>query len=336
MLHLRIQCHYNRVLVSALILLGLLAGCAPTATPQPAPMTDVTIAMGYIPNVQFAPFYVAQEKGYFKDEGLNVRFDYGWESDLVKLLAADQIQFVVGSGDQVILARSQGLPIVYVLQWYRKFPVSIVSLAEQKITSPQDLIGKRVGTPIVAGASYVGWKAFVMGAGLPEAKITLQTIGYTQLASLLEKRVDAAICYVVNEPVQLRMTGHAINEMMVSDYADIVSNGLLTNEKSVSERSTTVEKLVRALVRGISYTVNNPKESFEICLKVVPEAGGDNRALQEAVLNRSIELWRTDKPGISQRENWVKSQDFMLKASLIDRATDVDKMFTNRFVPNVK
>lgn len=318
------------------VLIGLLVACAPAKTPPPKAMTDVTIAMGYIPNVQFAPFYIAQEKGYFKDEGLNVTFNYGFESDLIKLLAADELQFVVGSGDQVILARSQGLPIVYILQWYRQFPVSVVSLAEAGIRSPKDLIGKVVGTPAMFGASYIGWKALVYGAGIPEEKVTLQTIGYTQLASLLEHRVDAAICYVVNEPVQLRAAGHAINEIMVSDYVDLVSNGLITNEKSIRERRETVRALARALVRGIRDALADPEAAFEICLKHVPEAGGENRAAQEAVLRRSIELWRTDEIGFSHRESWAASQEFMLQAGLIDRPSDVDKLFTNEFVREAK
>jgi len=320
-------------LVIALLILALaMAACAPAATPPPQTVNEVTIAMGYIPNVQFAPFYVAQEKGYFEDEGLHVTFDYGFEADLIKLLAADKLQFVVGSGDQVVLARSQGLPIVYVMQWYRQFPVSIVSLAEKGIVAPQDLIGKTVGTPALAGASYVGWKALAQAAGLPEDKINLQVIGYTQLASLTEGKVDAAICYIVNEAVQLRAMGRPVNEMLVSDYADIISNGLLTNEKSIEERSQLVGALVRALQRGIREAMADPQATFEMCLKHVPEAGGENRELQMAVLKRSIDLWRTDQIGLSERDRWVVSQEFMHKAGLIDQTTDVDKMFTNQFV----
>jgi NitT/TauT family transport system substrate-binding protein len=326
--------HTIRFLVILVILASVisLAGCATQAEPTPGERADVKVAMGYIPNVQFTPFYVAQEKGYFTDEGLNVTFDYGMETDLIKLLAADQIQFVVGSGDQVVLARSQGLPIVYVLQWYRQFPVSVVALDESGITSPADLVGKTVGTPVMYGASYVGWKALVYGAGLPEAEISLQAVGYGQLASLLEGRIDAAVCYVVNEPVQLRQSGHSISEFLVSDYVDLVSNGLITNEKSIDTRSETVAALVRALVRGIEDTVADPDAAFEVALKHVPEAGGDNAAAQKAVLNRSVELWRADQIGLSSRDGWATSQAFMLTVGLIDQETDIDKMFTNRFV----
>lgn len=322
-------------LASLLMVMAIvLAGCASEPTPTLEGSTDVKVAMGFIPNVQFAPFYVSLENGYFHDEGLNVTFDYGMETDLIKLLAADELQFVVGSGDQVILARSQGLPIVYVLQWYRQFPVSVVSLAERGIRSPADLQGKVVGTPAMYGASYVGWKALVYGAGLQEERVTLQTIGYTQMASLLDGRVDAVICYVANEPVQLRLAGHQINEFLVSDYIDLVSNGLLTNEKSVKDRSGTVAALVRALVRGIEYAIADPDAAFEISLTYVPEAGGENEAAQRAVLQRSVELWRADQIGVSSRDSWAASQDFMLRMGLIGEAANVDALFTNRFVSN--
>jgi NitT/TauT family transport system substrate-binding protein len=77
--------------------------------PQPSPSPSskpkqITVAMGYIPNIQFAPFYIAQKKGYFAEQNLEINFDYGFETDLIALLANNKLQFVIGSGDQVILA----------------------------------------------------------------------------------------------------------------------------------------------------------------------------------------------------------------------------------------
>lgn len=326
-----------RILVILSLCTSLLGGCGTVpATSTPKEMTDVTIAMGFIPNVQFAPFYVAMEKGYFEEEGLNVSFNYGFDTDLIKLLAADEHQFVVGSGDQVILARAQGLPIVYVLNWFQQFPVSIVSLKETGISEPADLIGKVVGTPVMFGASYIGWKALAMSAGIPEEQVTLQAIGYTQVASLLEGRVDAAVCYTANEPVQLRVTGHEVHEILVSDYVNMVSNGLLTNEKTIRERPDTAQALVRATLRGIRDTVNNPEEAFELCLRHVPEAGGENAVMQKAVLMRSVEIWKADKYGVSHLDAWKLSVDFMMDAGLVDERPDVDSLFTNRFVDNAR
>ena len=136
--------------------------------------------MGYIPSVQFAPFYVAQEKGYFKDAGLDVNFRYGFESDLLKLVGTNELPFMIGSGEEVILGRSQGLPVRYVMRWYRKFPVVLFAKAAKGIKSPADLVGKKVGLPGLFGASYVGWQALVSASGLDPAKVNLQSIGFTQ------------------------------------------------------------------------------------------------------------------------------------------------------------
>ncbi len=170
-------------------------------------MTQITLAMGYIPSVQFAPFYVAQARGYFRDAGLDVTFRYGFESDLLKLVGTNELQFMIGSGEEVILGRSQGLPVRYVMRWYRRFPVVLFAKAEQGIKSPADLVGKRVGLPGLFGASYVGWEAIVYASGLDASKVTLQSIGFTQAAAVSQGQVDAALDYVVNGPVQLRLAG---------------------------------------------------------------------------------------------------------------------------------
>jgi len=304
----------------------------PTATPVPPAPERITLAMGFIPNVQFAPFYVAVDKGYFADENLAISFDYGMETDLLKLVGAGELRFAVASGDQVVLARAQGLPVVYVLNWYRKFPVCVVSLKEKGIKGAKDLVGKRVGIPATEGASYIGWRALLHAEGIDEAQVNLQVIGYTQVASLTEGRVDAAVCYALNEPVQLSQAGYAPDVTYVADYANLVSNGLITNEQTIAERPELVQKLVRAVLRGLRYTIEHPDEAFAICKKHVPEIAGDNEALQKAVLAESIKFWQGERLGHSDRAAWEESQRFMREIGLIDAEVDVETLFTNQFV----
>ncbi len=327
----------NKLLLG-LVLLFALGGCVsltptePTAA-LPSPIeTEITLAMGFIPNVQFAPFYVAVEQGYFAAENIEVEFDYGMETDLLKLVGAGELQFAVASGDQVILARAQGLPVVYVLNWYRRFPVCVVSLKEKGISEAKDLVGKRVGTPATEGASYIGWRALLHAEGIDEAQVNLQVIGYTQVASLTEGRVDAAVCYALNEPVQLSQGGYSIDVIYVADYANLVSNGLITNEQTIAERPELVQGLVRAMLHGLRYTIEHPDEAFAICKKHVPEIAGENEALQKAVLAESIKFWQGDQMGYSDRAAWEESQRFMRQIGLIDTEVDVETLFTNRFV----
>ena len=110
----------KRVVCAVLIGAIILVGCAPTAAPSATALTKLRLPMGYVANVQYAPFYIAVDKGYFKAEGLEIEFDYRFETDGMKLVGAGELPFAVVSGEQVPIARSQGLPVVYVMQWWQK------------------------------------------------------------------------------------------------------------------------------------------------------------------------------------------------------------------------
>ena len=319
------------ITVSVIAMSGC-SGAASTTPTVPATPTKVTLAMGFIPNVQFAPFYVAVNKGYFAEENLEIEFDYGMETDLLNLVGTDALQFAVASGDQVILARGQGLPVVYVMTYFQRFPVAVVSLEDVPMEEPQDLVGRSVGIPGLWGASYIGWLALLDAAGIDEQDVKLESIGYTQVASLTEGQVDAAVVYAANEPVQLRQAGYDLNIIYVADYTNLVSNGIITNEKTIEERPELVGALVRAVLRGLRYTIDHPEEAFEICLEYVPEAGGENRDTQLAVLKESIKFWQSDELGHSDPAAWETSQDFMLQIGLVETGTALDKMYTNDFI----
>ena len=315
----------------------VLSGCA--TTPQAGSSQEprsIKLAMGFIPNVQFTPFYVAVEKGYFEQEGIEIEFDYGMENDLLKLVGTDELQFVVGSGDQVIMARSQGLPVVYVMNWYRRFPVSVAAL--EPLDSPQALVGKSVGIPGLYGASYIGWLAMLDAVGLNEADINLVSIGYTQVESLAAKQVDAAVVYAMNEPVQLRQQGYEVSELFVVDHIDFVSNGMITNEKTIKEEPELVRKMVRAALRGLEDTLNDPDAAFEVCRTVVPEIDDQAAPLQRAVLDAALDFWRDDDGstplGYSEPAAWQASEAFMREVGMIDQKQDVSAMFSNAFVEN--
>jgi NitT/TauT family transport system substrate-binding protein len=320
------------------LLIVILAATACTAAAEetseqpPETLRKVSLGVGFVPNVQFAPLYVAQEKGFYAEEGLEVEIEYGFEDDFVALAAQGEREFAIASGDQVILARAQELPITYVMKWYQRYPVALMIPSEQGVETPAGLAGKKIGLPGFFGATYVGWKALVHATGLDEPALTVEDIGFTQAAAVQQKTVDAAMVYIANEPIQLRNEGIDVEVIEVSDYIDLVANGLVVGDKLMADEPELVERMVQASLRGLEYTINNPDEAFEIVRTIIPEMTDEDAPIQRQVLDASIELWRSDNLGLSNEQHWQDSVDFMQETGLLENPVEVDTLFSNQFV----
>lgn len=325
----------HTILFVSLLLSGCQAVAPATTSDSAAQLTPIKLGVGFIPNVQFSTFYVGIEKGFYREEGLDVSMDYGFENDYLKLVGTNELQFMVGSGDQVVLGRAQGLPVRYVMNWYSQYPVVIFAKSSAGITQPADLKGKTIGIPGPFGASYVALRGILEAANLTESDIKLESIGFTQAAAVSEDKVDAAVDYGVNGPVVLGLQGVETTQIKLDQYLRIPANGLVTNEKTINENPELTEKMVRATLKAIDYTLKNPDEAFAIALKFVPEAGGDNEKANRAVFDAVLEDWKPiagRAAGATVQEEWQAAADLMLRIGLVDKAVPADELFTNQFV----
>jgi NitT/TauT family transport system substrate-binding protein len=328
-----------RLIIAALLLTACAGSPSPTpavspATPTEQTMEQVRLGMGFIPNVQFAPFYVALEKGYFRDAGIDLVIDYDLdEVGNVALVGNGDRQFTVASAEQIMLARSQGLPVVYVLNWWRNYPVAVAALAEANIHTPADLAGKTIGLPGLFGASYIGLIALLESGGLAESDVKLDAIGYNQVDALVTGREDAVVVYTNNEPVQLKLRGYDVTVLPVADYAQLASNGLVTNQETIDQNPDLVSRMVQATLRGISDTLANPDEAFEISKKYV-EGLDANADVQREILQATLSFWDAEEGelGASDPQAWENMQQILLDMELLSEPVDLDKAFTNAFI----
>ena len=329
----------------SVLLMLVLAGCIAPLSTGPSGVTDaaapaltpIKLGVGYIPNVQFTPYYVGIEKGFYAAQGLAVSLDYGFENDYLKLVGVNEFQFMVGSGDQVVLGRAQGLPVRYVMNWYTRFPVAVFAKTAANITQPADLAGKTIGIPGPFGASYVAFRGILAAGGLTEADVTLASIGFTQAAAVREDTVDAAIDYSVNGPIVLAQEGIATTQIGLDDYLRIPANGLVTNEETLTNNPELVGKMVRATLQAIKYTLDNPDDAFAIALATVPEAGGDNETANRAIFDAVLADWTpqpNQQPGATALADWQTAAAFMQEIGLVDTLVPAEELFTNDFLGN--
>jgi len=315
------------ILISSIFVL-FLAACQ--TAQQPA--QKIRLPMGFIPNVQYAPYYVAIDKGYFAEVGIEIEFDYSFETDGVALVGANQTQFALVSGEQVLLARAQGIPVVFVLGWYQEYPITVVAKAESGINDPADLAGKKVGLPGLFGASYIGLRALLDSGGVNESDLTLDSIGFNQVEALATDQEQAVVGYFSNEPIQLRAQGFDVVEIRVADYVQLASNGIITNEETIANDPDLVRGMVQAFLRGLSDTIANPDEAFEISKKYVENLAETDEAVQKEVLAASIEFWRAETLGYSDPSAWENMQSVLLDMGLLTEPLDLNEAFTNDFI----
>lgn len=311
------------LIVVALLIVSIVLSQDDDDTPDD--QTRVTLFMSYIPSVQFAPVYVAAERGYFAEEGIDLVFENDFDEGRgVDRIATNDLKFGLISGEQVVLARGMDRPIVYVFEWYHNFPVGIVSPAELDINEPADLEGRVVGVPGQYGASYIGLRALLEAGDLTEDDLEeLRSIGFAAPENVCAREVEASVVYIANEPLTIENDCFPVNVIEVSDYARLVSNGLVTNEQTIRDNPELVRGMVRAIRRGIADVIADPDAAFDIAVpEYVPDLPEDQYDTQRQVLYNSVNLWNSDDLGRTDPEAWEATEDILVETGLLDAPLD--------------
>ncbi len=256
-----------RKLILTLLLICLLV---PGVQAQDDTLEDASFFLTFIPNIQFAPVYVAIENGYFADAGLNITLQYGDEPDGIDLIAAGSLDYGVMSGEQIIQSRANQREVVFVYEWFQQFPIGIVSVKGSGVETVSDFAGKRVGIPGRFGASYSGLIALLASAGMTETDIQLEEIGFNAPEVICIGAIESSVVYINNEPLQIQEridqgdcgAVSAISVIPVSSQVDIVSNGLVTSAAAIAEKPEEVQGVVSAFDLALRDSINNPAQAY--------------------------------------------------------------------------
>ncbi len=307
------------------------SGGSASSTPAPAATKKISIGLGYVPDIQFSPFYVAKTKGYYTAAGLDVTFNHGVVPDLVGSMVAGKSDFVFASGDELLVARDKHLKVLDVATVFQKYPVSLIVPADSPVKTLADLKGHSIGVPGPYGATYTGLQALLYKAKLSLSDVKVQSIGFTQVAALMSKRVDAVMGYSNNEPLRLESNGFKVRTFAVSDYQPLISNGIVTTEETYHNQPEVVRSFVQATLKGLKDVIADPAGAVETSKSYIP--GMSNTTETLAILKATIPLWQSSEQlGYNNSATWQSMEQFMAAEKMIAPVADLTQAYTNKTV----
>lgn len=316
----------RRLLAVAAGLLVVLTGCAGTAATSPGgtpSATEVTVGLSYIPNVQFAPFYLAEADGTL-GEGVVLRH-HGSSEGLFTAIATGEEDFVLAGGDEALQAREQGLDLVSIATYYPSYPVRIIVNESSDATTIADLEGQRIGVPGRYGESWFGLLVGLAEAGLSLDDVTVVEIGYTQQAALTTGKVDAVVGFANNDLVQFQAAGVAVRALPLVDEGEppLVSISLLTTGDFLAANRDVAAKVAAGMVSGINAAVADPSGALDVTATQVPDLDRDAAAV---TLEATLALMAPGGSATGQVDValWQQMAKTMLAAGLLTAEADVE------------
>jgi len=308
------------------VVMVVAAACSAGSSASPSAQTSLTVGLGYIPSVQFAPFYRADQAGDYAAEGLKVTFQNEIDANLVPKVGQGQVDLGLADGTSVIPAVSQGIPLRYVATIYGRFPSIVFAKASSGIASAADLKGRKIGIPGKYGSSWIMLQALLASANLKTSDVTIvEYPDFGQGAAVAAGAIDAATGFANNEPVQLQLAGTKVNVLTIDQITPLPGPGLIVSTSTLTSKRAAVTGFVRATLKAMNEIAATPSVGVDASIKAVPDLAKD-RTTQEAILAATIATWPptgaaagAPLTGAIDLAGWQKSIDYLTTLQLVPK-----------------
>jgi len=292
---------------------------------------SVTLRLKWFHQAQFAGFYVAKEKDFYKSAGLNVDIQPGGpDFPAIQMVTGGNEQFGVTGADQILIARSKGVPVVALAVIFRRNPFVLFSLAKSGIKTPADYVGKNIGVK-VGGNEELIYRAVLAKAGVDKTKLNEIPVKF-DITPLLAGAVDVWPGYLINEVLAAREKGFDVNVVSPPDYGiDLYADTLFTTEKMLKEKPDIVRKFVTATLKGWTSAIAAPEEAAQITVKYGTKLTYDHEL---AMMKASLPLLQPDAQPVGSMEaaNWSATQKLLVDAGFQKTPVEIGKAFTVEFL----
>jgi ABC-type nitrate/sulfonate/bicarbonate transport system substrate-binding protein len=320
----------KRILSALLILVVLFSAGCTKKDPE-----KITVKLKWLHQAQFAGNYVAKEKGFYEEEGLDVTLlPFSFDDPTIDAVANGEATFGITGADELIFARSKGIPIKAFAVIYQVNPVCAYSIKESGILKPQDFIGRTVG---LEQGTNVDTLYYVMMSrlGIDRSNINEIPIGY-DATELLAGETDISTGYIINEPHQVIESGKEVNTILMADYgANMYADVLFATEETINNNPEQVQKFLNATIKGWRYAIENTDEAVDITLLY---ATNRTKSHETYMLEKSMPLINTGDVSIGwmTKEGWGNVQNILLEQNILNKKIDMEHAYTLNFLNNEK
>lgn len=343
---------FKKIISLMLILIliaGLSIGCATNeepdeGVPAPAPepeeeiieLTDVTVILDWVPNTNHTGMYVALDKGYYEEEGLNVEIIQPTAGGSADLIAAGQGDFGISYQEQVAYARTaeNPLPVKAIAAVIQHNTSGFASPTGKGIKSPKDFEGK----------TYGGWgspmeEAMIKGLmekeGADFSKVDMVDIGASDFFTSVENEVDFAWIYYGWDGVKSELIDFPIDFIKLQDAdpnLDFYTPVIIASEERLESDPELARKFLRATAKGYELSIDNPGEAVESLLKHAPEIDKELAVASQEYLANEYRA-EADRWGEMKEEIWSNYVNWMSERDLLEGELDIEEAYTNEYLP---
>lgn len=325
--------HAGRIFVLPVLALVLASAGAAQAQQR----ERVQFRFNWIVNGQHAPFFLAQEKGYWLEEGLDVKLNEGKGTQISLNVVANGVeQFSIADLATSLKAVVQGMPVKAIFAFNQLSPMAVISQPEANIRSPRDLVGKTIATSAASSSRQI-FPALLKAHNVDIDKIRLVMVdGGTEAAILRAKKADAVLLYFFDYGPILESQGVKHSILKYSDWGvNLLGTGIITHPRTLAERPEFVRRFLRAAQRAFQQAVRNPEEAVAAQLKHWERARA-KEVEQRILLNSLSMLYTPNSKGLPiggmAKKDWESTQDLLRQYGGLPKALPVEQYYTNDFL----
>jgi ABC-type nitrate/sulfonate/bicarbonate transport system substrate-binding protein len=305
---------------------------------EPDPALDHVVFMAGFKaqaNLPFVAAYVAQEKGYFETQGLDVEIRHASSGEHLKLLLSGDVDITTAAATSVLKRRSDPeIPVVAFVLFGQRGQQAYVSLSDSGMSTPDDWEGKTFGYKISVPPDYL---AVLKSSGVDRSLITEVNAGFDPRI-LTEGRVDVLAVFNSNEPDTIRRLGFEVTTWEPEDFG-VPNLGLtyIATEQTAGERGDLVQRFLKATLKGVEFAVANVEETLDIVLEYAPGADRDHQRfmLETELADARSDLTGQNGIGWMTDGQWMALYDYLLDFDALPNPFDYKEAFTDRFLRRV-